>query len=83
MVPTDDLKQFWGHLDTLRRDEVIRLAKEEILDIRGLSAVQKVLYKYNLSTFTMDHDLNISLKRKIKGAGSPRQILYREQREGI
>jgi len=74
---SDDLKRFWNQLDGLPRKEVVFMAEEEMKDVRGLSKVKEILYKYNLSSVTIDYKLMFSFQRKL--ARTPRKELEKEQ----
>ena len=58
-----NIKEYWDTLHSMPRNEVLKLAKEEVLDVRGLSILKNILYKYNLSNVTIDYKLNISFKK--------------------
>jgi len=62
-MPYKQFKKFWIYLDTLCRQDVVNMAVEEILDVRGLSKVQSILRKYNLSHVTIDYKLNCVFKK--------------------
>jgi len=62
---SDDLKRYWSQLDGMPRKDVLNMAEEEMLDVRGLSLVKKILYKYNLTHVTIDHNLKFSFKRSL------------------
>jgi len=47
-------------------------------DVRGLSKVKQILYKYNLSSVTIDYKLMFSFQRKLER--NPRKEL--EKKEG-
>jgi len=60
---SEDLNQFWNYLEDLPRKKRLSLAEEELLDVRGLSVVKKILYKYNLTHVAIDHQLRMSFKK--------------------
>ena len=49
-------------LASLNTKEAKHLAEQEIMDIPGLSAVRKVLEKYNVTNVTIDFKLNVTCK---------------------
>jgi len=73
-----DFRKFWSQIDGLPRKEVVHMAEEEIKDVRGLSKVKEILYKYNLSSVTIDYRLMISFQKKMER--NPRKEL--EKKEG-
>lgn len=58
-----DYRNFWDQLSTLTRNDVVKMAHDELLDVKGLSMVKQILYKYNLSHVTIDHRLNFVFKK--------------------
>ena len=60
-----DYKEDWDYYDSMPRKDVLNLAMEEMLDVRGLSKVKEILYKYNLSTVTFDYKLQITFKKSL------------------
>ena len=72
-----DYETFWKTLAGLSRKELDTLAREEILDVRGLSKIRNILYKYNLSSVTFDHKLRMTFKKKMKYG--PKEDLIRER----
>ncbi len=75
-----DLQKFWDYLGGLPRNDVIKMAEEELLDVRGLSLVKNILYKYNLSNVTIDYKLKLAFKRSIQYC--PKKEFEKEQRKG-
>ena len=62
---SDDLKRYWSLLDGKPRKDVLKMAEEEMLDVKGLSIVRKILYKYNLTNVSIDHNLKFAFKRSL------------------
>ena len=58
-----DLRKDWEYFDTLSRKEVMKLAEDEIMDVRGLSRIKEILLKYNLSSVSFDYKLRIIFKK--------------------
>lgn len=63
---SDDLKRYWSLLDGMPRKDVLQMAEEEMLDVKGLSIVRNILYKYNLTHVSIDHKLRFAFKRSVK-----------------
>ena len=51
------------YIQTMPKQHAYYEAKEEILDITGLSKLRKVMEKYNLSYVAFDFKLNVTVKR--------------------
>jgi len=62
----EDLKDHWRKIDSLSKNEIKDRAREELLDIKGLSAVRNILCKYNLTNVCIDFRLNLAFKRSPK-----------------
>jgi len=58
-----DLKGYWKYLEGLPRKDILRMAEEELLDVRGLSKVRGILQRYNITHVTIDHRLQFSFKK--------------------
>ena len=41
------------------------MAEQELLDVRGLTAIRKILQKYNLTNVTIDHRLKFAFKKSL------------------
>lgn len=76
----EDRKNFWDYLNTLTRAQIIEMAEQELLDIKGLTAVRKILHKYNLTNVTMDNRMKFAFKKSIDYC--PRKDFEKEQGEG-
>jgi len=63
---SNERENYWKYLDGLPRKDVLRMAQEELLDVRGLSVVKNILDKYNLTNVTIDHNLRLTLKKSIQ-----------------
>jgi len=59
----EDLRKDWDHYDTIPRKEVMQLATDEVMDVRGLSRIKAILLKYNLSSVSFDYKLRITFKK--------------------
>lgn len=62
----DDLKHYWRLLDGMPRKDVLQMAEEEMLDVKGLSLVRNILYKYNLTNVSIDHKLRFAFKKSVQ-----------------
>lgn len=61
MACTKFLKSYVGQ--SMSRQEQYEEAIEEIMDVPGLSKLQGIMKKYNLSFVTIDYKLQITVKR--------------------